>query len=142
MALGTIGGITYADQAKASYVAPITPDKMKWNPADAKNPKGLQVAVLAGDPMKGPVALEIKLPKGPAPIHWHSSDYYAVIMDGKTKHWLPNEDGAKAPINGVGTFWFQPGGSDKTAHGDECMTDTCTIFLMMPGKFDMTVVKK
>ena len=34
------------------------------------------------------------------------------------------------------------GGSDKTAHGDECVTDSCTLFIMMPGKLDMTPVTK
>ena len=140
LGLGTVGGLTVADSnSKTAYVAPITPDKMKFNPVDPKNPKGMQLAVLAGDPQKGPWAGEIKLPKGAAPIHWHSSDYYAVIVDGKTKHWLSSEDGAKAPTNPTGTFWFQPGGDAKTAHGDECMTDTCTVFLFEPGKFDFTL---
>ena len=109
----------------------------KWMPIDAKQPKGGQFAIIAGDPAAGPVTVMLKLPKGPAPIHWHSSDYSAVVVEGTTKHWRPGKE-ADAKALGVGTAWFQPGGSAATAHGDECTSDSCTIFIVMPGKFDMT----
>jgi hypothetical protein len=138
-----IGGLSGAVFAKAgdkpAYVLD-TPDALKWNPIDPKMPKGAQAAIVSGDPMTGPVAFELKLPKGPSPIHYHTSDYYAVIVAGSTKHWLATEDGTKAKANPVGTAWFQPGGSDKSAHGDECVTDSCTLFIMMPGKLDLIPV--
>jgi hypothetical protein len=97
------------------------------------------MTVIAGDPATGPVTVMLKLPKGAAPIHWHSSDYSAVIVEGTSKHWLVGKE-ADAKANGVGTAWYQPGGSAATAHGDECTSDSCTIFVVLPGKFDMTVV--
>jgi hypothetical protein len=135
------GVLADANKANGTY-ALSTPDAMKWGPVDPSQPKGAQVSIISGDPKTGPVAFELKLPKGAAPIHWHSSDYYATIVAGSTKHWLASEDGTKAKANPVGTAWYQPGGSDKTAHGDECVADSCTIFIFMPGKLDLIPVKK
>lgn len=135
-AVGIAGGITYA-KAKAEYVL-IPAGGGKFAPLDPKNPGGIQMAVLSGDPKTGPAAFELKLPKGPAPIHWHSSDYYAWSVEGNTKHWLPGKE-ADAKSNPPGTFWFQPGGS-TAPHGDECLSDSCTLFIFMPGKFDFTPV--
>ena len=109
----------------------------KFTPVDPKNPS-LQISVVAGDLKTGPVTFFLKLGKGPAPIHWHTSDYSAVVVEGQTKHWLPGKE-ADAKVGGPGTAWFQPGGSAKDAHGDECLSDGCTIFIVMPKKFDMTV---
>src|SRR5580692_1985172 len=112
-----------------------TADNLKWNPLDPKQPKGAQVAIVSGDPKTGPVSFELKLPKGAAPIHYHTSDYYAVVVAGSHKHWQASEDGTKAKAMAVGSSWFQPGGPTNT-HGDECVTDSCTLFIMMPGKLD------
>jgi len=137
-AVGVLGGVTIAKTAKPDY-ALIPSGTAKFAPVDPKNPGGIQMAVLSGDPKTGPVAFLLKLPKGPAPIHWHSSDYYAWTVEGNTRHWLPGKD-ADAKSNPPGTFWFQPGGSAAAAHGDECLSDSCTAYIMMPGKFDFTPV--
>jgi len=137
LVIGVAGGVTYAKQTKPDYVL-VPAGSSRFTPLDPKNPAGLQVAVLSGDLKTGPVAFLLKLPKGPAPIHWHSSDYYAWTVEGKSKHWLPGKE-ADAKENGPGTFWFQPGGASGP-HGDECLTDSCTVFLQMPGKFDFTPV--
>jgi len=136
-ALGAIGGVTVAKTAKPEYVL-VASGTAKFASLDPKNPGGIQQAVLSGDPKTGPVAFLLKLPKGPAPIHWHSSDYYAFTVEGKTKHWLPGKE-ADAKENAPGTFWFQPGGATGP-HGDECISDSCTVFIYMPGKFDFTPV--
>jgi hypothetical protein len=136
-AVGVAGGITYAKQAKPEYTL-VPAGAAKFAPLDPKNPNGIQQAVLSGDPKTGPVAFLLKLPKGAAPIHWHSSDYYAFTVDGNTKHWLPGKE-AEAKSNPPGTFWFQPGGATGP-HGDECLSDSCTVFIFMPGKFDFTPV--
>jgi hypothetical protein len=132
-----LGAVAIAKPKQEYTIVP--PGTAKFAPADPKQPKGMQISVVSGDPMSGPVALFLKLPKGAAPIHWHSSDYTAIIVEGSAKHWLPGKE-ADAKANGPGTAWFQPGGDAKAAHGDECVSDSCTIFITMPGKFDMTVV--
>jgi hypothetical protein len=101
---------------------------------DPKNPDGLHQAILSGDPRVGPVAFLMKFPKGRLPMHYHSSDYYALIVDGKMKHWLPGKE-AEAKENPPGTFWFQPGGADGV-HDDECVSQSCTLYVYMDGKFD------
>lgn len=109
----------------------ITPGgTAKFVPLDPKDPNGAQISIISGDLKSGPVALLFKRPKGAVPVHWHTSDYYAVIIEGQTKHWLAGHD-VPAKANGVGTAWFQPGGSAATAHGDECVTDSCTLFLYL-----------
>ena len=136
LAVGVLGGVTIAKTAKPEYVL-VPAGTAKFSPLDPKNPGGAQMAVLSGDPKTGPVAFLLKLPKGAAPMHWHSSDYYAFTVEGNTKHWLPGKD-AEAKSNPAGSFWFQPGGSAAMAHGDECLSDSCTAFIFMPGKFDFT----
>ena len=137
-ALGALGGVTVAKTAKPEYNL-IPSGGAKFSPLDPKQPDGFKMAVLSGDPKTGPVAFLLKLPKGPAPIHFHSSDYYAWTVEGNTKHWLPGKE-AEAKSNPAGTFWFQPGGATGP-HGDECLSDGgCTAFVVMPGKFDFTPV--
>jgi hypothetical protein len=133
--VGVLGGVTIAKTGKPEYVL-VPAGSAKLAPVDPKNPGGIQQAVLSGDPKTGPVAFLLKLPKGPAPLHWHSSDYYAFTVEGNSKHWLPGKE-AEAKSNPPGTFWFQPGGA-ANPHGDECLSDSCTVFIMMPGKFDFT----
>lgn len=136
-AVGIAGGITYA-KGKAEYVL-VPAGGAKFAPLDPKNPGGIEMAVLSGDPRIGPIAFELKLPRGrAAPVHWHSSDYYAWTVEGNIKHWLPGKE-ADAKPNPPGAFWFQPGGATG-AHGDECLSDSCTLFIFMPGKFDATPV--
>jgi len=135
LALGLVGGVTIAKTTKPEYVL-VPAGSAKFGPVDPKNPGGLQMAVLSGDPTTGPTAFLLKLPKGPAPLHWHSSDYYAWTVEGNTKHWLPGKE-ADAKANPPGTFWFQPGGASGV-HGDECLSDSCTVLIQMPGKFDFT----
>jgi hypothetical protein len=135
-ALGIFSGVTLAKPGKPDYVL-VAAGASKFAAVDPKNPAGIQMAVLSGDPKTGPVAFLLKLPKGPAPLHWHSSDYYAFTVEGNTRHWLPGKD-ADAKSNPPHSFWFQPGGSAAAAHGDECLSDSCTIYIYMPGKFDFT----
>ncbi len=141
LVLGGLGGVVIAGPGSTPYSI-TAPDAMKWAPIDPSQPKGAQISIISGDPKTGPVAFELKLPKGAVPLHYHTSDYYAVVVSGSSKHYLPGDSADKQKSNPVGTAWFQPGGSDKTAHNDECTTDSCTLFIMMPGKLDLIPVKK
>ncbi|HEX2687584.1 MAG TPA: hypothetical protein VHN14_13245 [Kofleriaceae bacterium] len=136
-ALGAIGGVTVAKTAKPEYSL-VPAGTAKFGPIDPKNASGPQASPLSGDLKTGPVAFFLKLPKGGVPPHWHSSDYYAVSVEGTTKHWLVGKE-ADAKPNPPGTFWFQPGGNAATTHGDECISDSCTVFIFMPGKLDFTM---
>jgi hypothetical protein len=112
----------------------------KFAPIDPKQPHGAQVAIVSGDPKTGPVSFFLKLPKGKVPMHWHTSNYWAVTVEGETKHWLPGKE-AEAKAGGPGNAWYQAGGSDKQAHGDSCESEHCTVFIVMDKKLDLTPVK-
>jgi hypothetical protein len=98
------------------------------NPADPDHSP--QVAWLQGNPKTGPVAFLLKT-RGTAPLHWHTSDYWAMTVEGTTKH-FPQGTDAVAKENPPGTFWYQPGGDASTAHNDVCVTESgCTLFIVM-----------
>ena len=133
LAVLAAGRLAYSRPARHPYVM-VPAGAANFAPLDPKNPQGLQQAVLSGDPKVGPVAFIMKFPKGRLPLHFHSSDYYAWIVEGKMKHWLSGKE-AEAKENQPGTFWFQPGGADSV-HDDECLSDSCQLYVYMTGKFD------
>jgi len=106
----------------------------KFVPMDPSMADGPKIAVVFGDPKTGPVGFLIEVPPGhKSPIHSHTSDYHAVILDGAPFHWLPHEKDDGAGF-GNGTYWFQPGGYD---HGDRCTSDTpCHGFVYFTGAMD------
>jgi len=137
LALATTGAAD-AKGAKPPYVL-VPAGSAKFAPLDPRAPHGPQLAVVSGDLKAGPVSVLLKLPRGAEPIHWHTSDYTAVLVEGSAKHWLPGHE-ADAVANPPGTAWFQPGGSAATAHGDECVSDSCTVFVYLPRGMDFTPV--
>ena len=135
LTLGALtGGLAHSKPAKPPYVM-VAAGAATFVPLDPQKPQGLHQAVLSGDPKVGPVAFLMKFPKGRLPMHYHSSDYYAWIVEGTMKHWLPGKEG-EAKDNRPGTFWFQPGGVNGV-HDDECLSDSCTLYVSMNGKFDV-----
>lgn len=116
--------------------APITPDKLSWNPLDPSKPDGNKVAVVHGNPQEGPAALFLKVPaKGSPGIHTHTAGYHAVVVSGSPKHWLAGEKEKGVKALAPGSYWYQPGGQ---AHGDSCGDDAeCVVFIIIEGKFDM-----
>lgn len=65
--------------------AVITPDSMIWGPGPPALPKGMTVAVLAGNPgQPGPFTLRAKMPAGYAiPPHWHPTDENLTVLSGE-----------------------------------------------------------
>ena len=68
----------------------------KWGEGPAFLPKGVQAAVLYGDPAKdGPFAIRLKAPAGgKIPRHWHPTDEQVTIIEGDFH--LAMDEGAKA----------------------------------------------
>lgn len=60
------------------------PDKLKWGDAPPVLPKGVQLAVLDGDPHKaGPYVIRLKMPAGyQIPPHWHSRAESVTVVSG------------------------------------------------------------
>jgi quercetin dioxygenase-like cupin family protein len=127
----TAAGDTHAKGSRPPYNF-VPGGTAKFAPIDPKAPHGVQVAVVSGDLKTGPVAFLLKVPKGAAPAHRHTSDYYAVLVEGAAKHWVAEQD-AQAQAFPAGTAWFQPGG---TVHADECLSDSCLVFVYMANGYD------
>ncbi|MGH9753150.1 MAG: cupin domain-containing protein [Blastocatellia bacterium] len=120
-----------ADDKKKMVVTPF--QDAKFAPLDPARPDGHQLAVLWGDPTKGPSAMLLKLKKLEGRLHLHSSDYHLVLLEGTMKHWAEGEQEADAKPLGPGSYWFQPG---NQAHADSCLTDECLMFIKWEGKRD------
>ena len=71
------------DGAPSSHVMVKAADT-KWGEGPAFLPKGVQAAVLYGDPSKaGPFTLRLKAPAGgKIPRHWHPTDEQVTIIEG------------------------------------------------------------
>lgn len=104
-----------------------------FTPVDPANPNGPAIAVLRGDPAKGPSTMYMKMPKMTGRLHIHTADYELVVIEGTMKHWSAGETEAAARPLGVGSYWFQPGGA---AHADSCLTDTCVMYITWAGPRD------
>ena len=138
--LGAAGFAIAKDAGGATKEMVIVPAGEAKFVAATPDPKGPQAAIVSGDPKTGPVAFFLRT-KGKAPTHWHTSDYWVVVLKGEVKHWLPGKE-KDAKVLKAGTFWFQPGGDEKTAHNDECLTaDGCESFLVMPKGLDFFPIK-
>jgi hypothetical protein len=112
----------------------VTPfQDAKFVPIDPTQPNGDQVAVLWGDPTKGPSAILLKFKKGGGDLHLHTSDYHLVLLEGTMKHRAEGEQETEAKPLGPRSYWFQPG---QQVHGDTCLTDECLMFVKWEGRRD------
>jgi quercetin dioxygenase-like cupin family protein len=121
----------HADDKKKKVVTPF--QDARFVPVDPTQPDGPQMAVLWGDPAKGPSAMLLKFKKGSNPLHLHTSDYHLVIVQGTMKRWVEGEQEASAKPLGPGSYGFQPG---NQAHAGSCLTDECIMFVKWEGKRD------
>ena len=114
----------------------VSADKMAWGPLDPKQPKGIQAAVLYGDPSKsGPFGMRLKIPAGlEIGSHSHSSAEYISIVSGKAKvSW-----GVKADVMGgddlaPGSFFWMKNGD----HHDLKALEETIVDLNSTGPFDL-----
>ena len=139
VSLGFVGGAR-AKEAKEIVVTP--PADVKFMPLDPndKEGKGPQISVLSGDMKKKgtPLYFLLKIPAGfkPGP-HSHSSDDYAVVVQGSVHNFAAGGDEGKAVD--VGGSWFQPG---KVAHDNHCASTTpCILAVYTPKGFDFLPAK-
>lgn len=105
----------------------------KYVPLDAARPDGPQIAVLWGNPAKGPSAMLMKFKRAAGALHIHTSDYHLFVLEGTMKHWTASQPEASVPPMGPGSYWFQPGGAP---HGDSCVSDECVMYINWAGKRD------
>ena len=125
--------------AKTLVLSPLA--EAKWTPLMKEGPLPA-FAPIEGDATKGAHFAYLKLPAGfTSPPHSHSSDYWAVLVQGKMTHWAAvGGSEAEAKPLGVGDLTFMPA---KLDHISKCFPGAeCILAVVQKGKFDFTVAKE
>jgi hypothetical protein len=124
--------------AKMPVLSPLA--DAKWTPL-MKDPLPA-FASIEGDAMKGAHYAYLKLPAGfTSPAHSHSSDYWAVLVQGKMTHWaVQGGSEAESKQLGVGDLTYMPA---KTEHISKCFAGAdCIMAIFQKGKFDFIMAKE
>jgi quercetin dioxygenase-like cupin family protein len=110
--------------------------ELKW--AKLPERKGMQFAVLSGDPKSGEYTQIRKVPAGTDnPLHFHSSEIKNVIISGV---WYTGTDAASAKDFGPGSVVVMPGG---WVHVSGCRPGSeCVFYQEGKGKFDFVPAKE
>ena len=107
-----------------------------FRPLNPGSPDGPQIAVLDGDPERGPsFALFRYGPdyEGSGRLHTHTHAYRSWLIEGQMKHWDASGTEADAEPLGPGSYWRQPGGQ---LHADDCLSERCTAYVAFDGPVD------
>ena len=109
---------------------------MKWTELPER--KGMQFAILSGDPKTGAYTQMRKVPAGTDnPLHSHSSDLKNVIISGV---WYTGTDAASAKDFGPGSIVVMPG---NWVHVSGCRSGSdCVFYQEGKGKFDFKPASK
>jgi hypothetical protein len=107
----------------------VMPGEIKWGEAPPDLPKGMQLAVLHGDPAKKAVfTLRLKMPKGyKIPPHWHTNDEQLTILSGTFALHMGDKMDSPAHELGAGAYHYLPG---KMHHAAEAKSD---VILQLDG---------
>jgi len=117
-----------SEGAKAPLMVSFT--DLKWTALP--EPKGMQFAVLSGDPKSGAYTQMRKVPAGTDnPLHSHSSELKNVIISGV---WYTGADAASAKDFGPGSIVMMPAG---WVHVSGCRAGSeCVFYQEGKDKFD------
>jgi ChrR Cupin-like domain len=115
-------------ESKAPLMVSFT--DLKW--VELPERKGMQFAVLTGDPKIGAYTQIRKVPAGTDnPLHSHSSEIKNVIISGV---WYTGKDAASAKDFGPGSVVMMPA---DWVHVSGCRSGThCVFYQEGKGKFD------
>jgi hypothetical protein len=123
--------------AKPIATAMVPAEKIPWAVEAPGQPQRL--GALWGHRSTGPAGTLLKVPGGfVAPVHMHTADYRAVVIEGTWKHWPEGGSKDKAAALRSGSYWTQKA---RLWHADACVSKTsCTILLINTDPYK-TVVK-
>ena len=109
---------------------------LKWTELPER--KGMQFAVLSGDPSKGEYTQMRKVPAGTDnPLHSHSSELKNVIISGA---WYTGADVASTKDFGPGSIVIMPA---NWLHVSGCRAGSdCVFYQEGKGRFDFNPVQK
>lgn len=111
--------------------AVLTPaNDMKWS--DVPGFPGVKLAVVQGDPAKGPHHSMLKFAGGfAAPLHHHSSDHYGTVVAGTL---VLTVDGKENKLPAGSFFSFK----GKKQHVTKCEAGAdCVLSMDVRGKWDV-----
>lgn len=105
----------------------IPKEKIPWAVEAHGQPQRL--GALWGHRSTGPAGTLLKVPGGfVAPIHTHTADYRAVVIEGIWKHWPEGANKDKTMALRPGSYWTQKA---RKWHADACVSKaSCTILLI------------
>jgi quercetin dioxygenase-like cupin family protein len=128
-----VGHAQKASSTKKKSVIYVAADKAKFKESPAA---GVSMAVLWGDPDKGPHATFTKFTPGyDAGMHTHTSDLWIVVVKGA---YLYKDDAGEKRV-GPGEFLRVPGGHTHWSGGDK--TEGALFYEEGSGKFDTIAAK-
>jgi quercetin dioxygenase-like cupin family protein len=112
-----------ADHKKVAIYVPA--GDLKWNPMDPSQPAGPAIAVAAGEPKNGPIAMFMKFPAGfDSGWHIHKNWYVGAVVKGTMTS--QGQGDAAAKELPVGSYFSEPGNKN---HKNTCTAaGECIIF--------------
>lgn len=109
--LSLLPGLVLAQDDAAATAAPsahsiVRAAQTAWGDGPPMLPKGVQAAVLYGDPGKaGPFAIRLKAPAGyRVPRHWHPSDEQVTVIQGQVTLSMGESASAHSESFGAGDY--------------------------------------
>ena len=107
------------DTAKGGSAVLIPTGDLKWS--DVAGFPGVQMAVLQGNPAKGPHHSMLKLPSGfVAPLHHHTPDHYVTMVSGTLVLTVDGKD-TRLPAGSYFSFVGKKPHVTKCEAGADCV---------------------
>jgi hypothetical protein len=128
-------GTSVSAKAPSDVMIPV--EKIPWAVEAPGQPQRL--GALWGHRATGSAGTLLKVPGGfVAPVHTHTADYRAVVVEGVWKHWPEGAGKDQAIALRPGSYWTQKA---RQWHADACVSKTsCTILLINTDAYK-TIVK-
>jgi hypothetical protein len=124
LALSLIAGAVIAQQNGANRYIPA--DKLPWYKESPHLP--VELAPLWGTRTEGEAGTLLRTPPGfDSGLHSHTADYWALVVQGTWKHWVPSTGEGVGLSLEPGAHWTQ---IHAQLHQDACVSKVpCVIFL-------------
>jgi hypothetical protein len=132
-----LAALSASASAKTFEDVMIPAQRIPWAIEAPGQPQRL--GALWGKRSIGPAGTLLKVPGGfVAPVHMHTADYRAVVIEGIWKHWPEGASKTRAIALRPGSYWTQKA---RKWHADACVSKApCTILLINTEPY-RTIVK-
>ena len=129
--------LSAAGPAKTTREVMIPAQRIPWAVEAPGQPQRL--GPLWGVRSTGPAGTLLRVPGGfNAPVHTHTADYRAVVIEGVWKHWPDGATKDNVLALRPGSYWTQQA---RKWHADACISKVpCTILLINSDPYK-TIVK-